>query len=266
MVDLSTEIQQVFYLSQIPRECEKPESKKAPSEERKEQIKRALHLFKSSREYEKLKSKRTPSEERKEQITQALAKMTALCRLPHNFPSSVGFKRFMNIVEPEYGCPSSYTVVKRLQRAEDEVKCKVQQQLETCEFVALDTDCWISPPQDNHVNINVHVINEEWAPQTLNLCTEEFRRIHTVENLADGLEVVAMQWDLYGKVSCIVSGNAENMLRAVNFSVEFTVTCAAHSISPGCAERLGQEGAEGAQEGEENCLTLPGLRCRFERS
>lgn len=54
------------------------------------------------------------SPKREEEISLALVKMIAVNMLPILFCNSAECKEFMSVVDPEYRCPCSQTILKRL--------------------------------------------------------------------------------------------------------------------------------------------------------
>ncbi|XP_076301976.1 E3 SUMO-protein ligase ZBED1-like [Lasioglossum baleicum] len=170
--------------------------------------------------------------ERAEIITQAIAKLIAVNRLPYNFVSSCGFQEFMKKLEPNYNCPCGQTILRRLRIMEDEVRNKIENQLAKVSFVALDTDCWTSIAQEGYINVNAHIIDDQWKQQIMTICIEELEERHTAENLADCLQNVAVKFGIEEKIVAITNDSASNIVSAVNRlpNVEFDVTCAAHKI------------------------------------
>ena len=79
------------------------------------------------------------------QITRALAEMLALANLPLSFVDSVGFRRFMEVVEPKYDVPSRTTMVRTvIPEVHDSVKKHVSGLLCNAPVMSFTTDIWSS--------------------------------------------------------------------------------------------------------------------------
>ncbi|XP_076660811.1 E3 SUMO-protein ligase ZBED1-like [Halictus rubicundus] len=93
-------------------------------------------------------------------------------------------------------------------------------------------NCWTSRSQEGYINVNAHIIDDQWKPHIMTICIEELEERHTAENLADCLQNVAIQFGIQDKIVAITNDSASNIVSAVNRlpNVEFDVTCAAHKI------------------------------------
>lgn len=172
------------------------------------------------------------SKERSERITQAVTKLIACSRLPYSFVSSSSFKDFMKELEPNYNCPCSQTIIRRLRVLEDELKIKMQRMFVGVQYISIDTDCWTSRSQEGYMSVNAHIIDDDWIPHFFTLCTEELEERHNAENLADRLYNVMVQFGINEKIVAITNDNASNIVKAVQImpNVPNDVTCAAHKI------------------------------------
>ncbi|EZA58476.1 Zinc finger BED domain-containing protein [Ooceraea biroi] len=138
----------------------------------------------------------------------------------------------MKELEPNYNCPCSQTIIRRLRILEDEVKIKIQRMLVGVQYVSIDTDCWTSRSQEGYISVNAHIIGDKWIPHSFNVCTEELEERHTAENLADILYNVMVQFEIHEKIVAIANDNASNILKAVQMmpNVPNDITCAAQKI------------------------------------
>lgn len=117
----------------------------------------------------------------------------------------------MKKLEPNYNCPYGQTILRRLRITEDEVRTKIENQLAKVCFVALDTDCWTSISQEGYINVNAHIIDDQWKQQIMTICIEELEERHTAENLADCLQNVAAQFGIQEKMLLIKSTRQHKM-------------------------------------------------------
>lgn len=83
-------------------------------------------------------------------------------------------------------------------------------------YVALTTDLWTSNQTLGYITVTCHYINEAWELCSRVLDTLNVDKDHTAENLAEELQKIAQEWGVDGKVSCIITDNASNIVAAVN--------------------------------------------------
>lgn len=194
-----------------------------------------------SRKRQKIKKINTSSDkllssERIEEIHKALSKMIAINQMPLSFCSSLGFKYFMNVFEPNYKPCSAESVKYRLKLLTSDIKNKIKNELNEVTSVSCSIDCWTPRSQESYITITCHTIDQQWKPKSFTLTTHKVDERHTTVNVAHNLENSLIEWEIEKKVIAIVTDNATNVLNAVsqlelNDNMEKSgLTCAAHSL------------------------------------
>lgn len=159
--------------------------------------------------------------------------MVALNQMPISFCSSLGFKQFMNVVEPNYKPCSAGTLSKRLDLFFKEIKGKVKCNLEEAMSVSCTTDCWTSRSLESYITITAHIIDTQWKLKTFTLTTHEFEERHTAGNIAEHLGNSFVYWGIENKINAVVTDNALNIVNAVshlNVMEKCGLTCSAHTL------------------------------------
>ncbi|XP_076679539.1 E3 SUMO-protein ligase ZBED1-like [Andrena cerasifolii] len=174
------------------------------------------------------------SRDRIEVINQALAKMIAINMLPASFAASLGFARFMRVVEPAYKPPCAQTITRRLQALHDDIAVKIKEVLASLSAVAISADNWTSRAQDGYLTVQARFINKDWKIVNVTLTTEEMSERHTIENLAARFTHVFLEWGIENIISGIVTDNASNIVGAVlqlpNVAEKQDLTCSVHTL------------------------------------
>lgn len=71
-----------------------------------------------------------------------------------------------------------------------------------------------------------------WELRNHTLCTTELEERHTAENIALGLEMIFLDWNLEKQIFAVVHDNASNMINAGENlqNIKEHVNCAAHTL------------------------------------
>lgn len=170
----------------------------------------------------------------KNEIDHALALMIAVDYQPFNIVNDVGFKNFVNVLDPRYTLPSKTTIRNKLiGDMYDSIKKKLLSELNNVKFVAITADLWSSRNSEGFLTVTCHYINEEFVLKTAVLSTKplEGSPNHTAENLASNLKSVFEEWDLLKKIICIVTDNAYNIVKACEILKIRNLPCYAHTLN-----------------------------------
>ena len=132
---------------------------------------------------------------RAQEITKSIVEFVAKDMRPVALIEGTGFQSLVATLEPSYQIPSRKSIMKALHSTYDEVKTRLQTELNGVDSVALTTDHWTSPAVDSYVGLTAHFITQEWKLQTRVLQTKEVRERHTALNI-DDLRAVIDEWDL----------------------------------------------------------------------
>lgn len=179
------------------------------------------------------RSGRPCNKDRTELINQALTKMIITDMLPISFVTSPGFREFMAVAEPNFVIPCPKSIKSRIILAYDRVATKIAAEMSKVPFVAWTSDCWSSRSQNSYISVTTHFLDSNWVPKNYTLASEELSERHTAANLTDKLENIMEHWQLNGKVTAVVTDNAQaaqNAVRDLDVCFNTGVTCAAHSL------------------------------------
>lgn len=105
------------------------------------------------------KSKFACSNERRELIHEALAKLVSMKQLPISFCSSIGFKNFMAVFEPNYKICKQEAIKARISRLKNLVETKIKENLHQTKSIICTTDGWSSSSQDSYITVTAHTID-----------------------------------------------------------------------------------------------------------
>ncbi|XP_050316049.1 E3 SUMO-protein ligase ZBED1-like [Anthonomus grandis grandis] len=143
--------------------------------------------------------------------------MVALDFQPFNIVNDIGFNKFVNLLDPRYVLPSSFTLSgKMLNEFYLEMYQKVKAELEKIEYVAITCDSWTSTATESYLTVTCHYINTYYELKTAILSTKPLTGgiNHTAENIAQTLTEIFEKWNIENKVMCIVTDNAANMIKS----------------------------------------------------
>lgn len=93
--------------------------------------------------------------------------------MPLSFCSSLGFKHFMNVVEPNYKPCFPKSVKNRLKLFTSDITKIIKNELNEVTSVACTTDCWTSRTQVSYITIICHTIDKQWIQKSFTLTTHE---------------------------------------------------------------------------------------------
>ena len=93
---------------------------------------------------------------------------------------------------------------------------------------SLTTDFWSSCNSQSYITVTCHFIDEL---RSYCLNTYQVKLAHTAENIASELKVIAQQWNITDKISCVVSDNAANIVAAIWLTGWKALPCFAHMLN-----------------------------------
>lgn len=130
---------------------------------------------------------------------------------PFSIVEDRGFRGFVKCLNPTYKLPDRRMISKTLIPAAYE-KCRQEMEeiISMIQSVSLTRDCWTSSSNDAFLVITAHFINDEFELKSLLECIQ-MNESHTSENLATELQKVIIKWKMEGKVSLVISDNANNI-------------------------------------------------------
>ncbi|XP_044735736.1 E3 SUMO-protein ligase ZBED1-like [Chrysoperla carnea] len=182
--------------------------------------------------------------EKKELINQALAKLIAMNQLPLSFCSSIGFKNFMTVVEPNYKSCGEEIIKRKIIALKTSVEQKVREGLNAAKSVVCSIDCW-SSSQQYFITITAHVVNNRWCAKSYTLAIREMEEHHTAKNFANEFENTLTEWGISQKVMTVVTDNTKTIVHAISLIYGdagiYNVTCAAHTLQLAISSALEEE-------------------------
>jgi hypothetical protein len=106
---------------------------------------------------------------------------------------------------------------------------KLKLKLKEIQHAALTSDLWTSIATDGYITATCHFIDND----VLNAVTLETRNIktaHTGDNLNIVIQSILDKWNLKGKIEAIVTDNAKNIVNGVEYSLNNSLRCTAHTL------------------------------------
>lgn len=183
-------------------------------------FKRALHYDESS--------------QKKKEIDKALTFMIAKDFQPFNIVNDTGFKQLLNIIDPKYVIPSKTTVRDNYMKEYYlSAKNKLKDMLMDTSYVAITTDSWTSRQTECYLTVTCHFVTHDFQLKNVILSTKPLGngQSHSSENIANALKEIFVEWSIEDKVTCIVTDNANNMLKACEILKKRNMPCYAHTLN-----------------------------------
>ncbi|CAH1107496.1 unnamed protein product [Psylliodes chrysocephalus] len=146
--------------------------------------------------------------------------------------NDVGFKKFVNLLDPKYVLPSKTTLRDTIQKKLYlEGVTKLKDILKNIEFLAITSDCWTSLASESYISVTRHFIDENFQLKNAILHTKKLDSRHTGENIANALSEIFTEWNIQKKISCFVTDNAANALKMCQILKIKNLPCFAHSLN-----------------------------------
>jgi len=166
------------------------------------------------------------------ETTDAVLTMIAQDMQPISVVENEGFRRLLHVMDPRYQLPSCSTITRVLLPQKYEVvKSIVKAELNQTQYMALTTDLWTSNQTVGYIMVTCHFVSEAWELCSRVLDTVNVDKDHTAENLAGELNRIATEWEIGGKISCITTDNASNIVAAANLLRWRHLPCFAHTLN-----------------------------------
>ena len=184
-------------------------------------------------------------------IHSALVKMLARNLQPVSMVEDESFKEFVHHLEPSYTIPSQeFLTSNLLPRQFEDVKAQVRSKLSEAANVCLTTDIWTSKTLVEYMGVTAHFI----VGQRIDRALLDLRRLtasHSSENLSGELRKIISEWDITGKVTCIVTNLDPSIIEAVQMLGVTLSLCLAHTLNA-----IMKDGLECITEIREKCCNI----------
>lgn len=170
---------------------------------------------------------------KKKELDRLLMIMIAQDLRPLCITESKGFKRFVRGLNPRYELPSRRELTRTLLPSlYDEEVCKVQEEVEKADYIALTTDIWTSRQTKGYITVTAHFISPDFECKSFVLETVRMTKNHTAQNIAEELTHACNKWKIMDKIYCVVTDSAANMCSAVKNIMSLRhLPCFAHTLN-----------------------------------
>ncbi|XP_017472612.1 PREDICTED: zinc finger BED domain-containing protein 1-like isoform X2 [Rhagoletis zephyria] len=160
---------------------------------------------------------------KKGQIDAALARMIA-----------VDVQPFRVVEDKRYKLPCRRSLEEvHMKNMFSSLQKKLKELLANIECCAITTDGWSSRGNEHYLTVTCHFITSELKLQSAVLSTTKLQsdENHSADNIAGSLRAVLHEWDVFEKVSTIVTDNVANMLKACEILQKRNLPCFAHCLN-----------------------------------
>lgn len=155
-----------------------------------------------------------------------------------NIVEDNGFKRLMKELVPQYSPPTRKTVVKQIiPEMYDNVSRYLQQELSKCKYVSVSAELWTNLNSDTFITLTVHYYSNDTYTSSV-LKTEHIHNDQSFENLANVLHRIFDHWQIFEKITAIVTDD-DDVLKAVCNMLNIThIPCIGHMLNTLISEVL----------------------------
>ena len=170
--------------------------------------------------------------DRNKQITAAIGYFLAKDMHPISTVEGEGFKNLMQTLDKRYALPSRHHFSRVvLPNMYDKCRKEVEEEVSTADNFAATTDLWSSRTMEPYISLTVHFIDTEFTLRVRCLQTAFMPEDHTGCNIAHGLREALLEWGLNeGKLVCITTDNAANMILAAEVNGWRRLQCFGHRL------------------------------------
>lgn len=152
---------------------------------------------------------------------------------PFSVVDDIGFREFVNLLNPGYKIPNRHAISKILipaayEKCFNEVKEIISNDLDTA---CMTTDCWTSRNTESYIAITVHFLDSNFVLKSILLSCHSFNETHTSEHLSEQINTTLNTWNLKNKIGLAVSDNAYNVQNALSTLQLKHFGCFAHTLN-----------------------------------
>ncbi|XP_070410613.1 zinc finger BED domain-containing protein 4 [Nothobranchius furzeri] len=151
---------------------------------------------------------------------------------PLTIVENEGFRELLKLIAPSYVLPSRKVIKDLVSQKYEEEKEKTKKDLQSVIAVSLTADMWTSINMEAYLAVTCHYVDKE----SHELCSSvlgvpHFPQKHTAENMATVKRSLMKEWGIAGKVRCLVTDAAANMIACARMLQVRQTICIAHSIN-----------------------------------
>lgn len=152
---------------------------------------------------------------------------------PFSVVDDMGFKEFVNLLNPGYKIPNRHAISKTLipaayEKCFNEVKEIISNDLQ---MACMTTDCWTSRNTESYIAITIHFLDSNFILKSILLSCHSFDESHTSENLSEQINTTLNTWNIRNKIALAVSDNAYNVQNALTKLQLKHFGCFAHTLN-----------------------------------
>ncbi|XP_022182390.1 zinc finger BED domain-containing protein 1-like [Myzus persicae] len=168
-------------------------------------------------------------------IDAALAYFIAVDMMPYNLVTKDGFKVYTNALNASYHISSRKTLTDfKIPNLYKDTKTIIESIVNNVYFMSFTTDCWTSRSNQPFLALTGHYIDSKFNLGSVCLGCIELSEDHTVENLADTLQLILLDYNLSvspKNVSAFTTDCGANIIKAIkNLDVQH-VPCFGHAFN-----------------------------------
>ncbi|XP_048834514.1 zinc finger BED domain-containing protein 4-like isoform X2 [Brienomyrus brachyistius] len=171
-----------------------------------------------------------PSGKQRE-VDEAVLNMIIKDLQPFSIVEDEGFRAFVESLDPSCIIPTSKALKNMVHEKYQEAKRKTVGELEEVKFVSLTADMWTSVNMDVCLGMTCHYITEKSELDTALLGVKKLSQTHRAEDIKEAKTAMLSDWGLSGKVNCLVTHNAANMIAYADLLQVRHVPCFAHTLN-----------------------------------
>ena len=163
------------------------------------------------------------------------------------------FRNFVGKLDSKYQIPSRrHLSSKLIHDKAEEVKTNAKQKLGKAQSVSLTIDLWSNHEMRGFRGVTGHYILN-WQLNSVMICCKRFKGKHNYENIRHEYEEAVATFEITDKISCVISDNASNMIKAFDFSLP-GFECNADQCEDGSGEDYDCEETDDDNEELKDCL------------
>ncbi|XP_032428200.1 zinc finger BED domain-containing protein 1-like [Xiphophorus hellerii] len=150
---------------------------------------------------------------------------------PFTIVDDVGFRTFVSYLDPNYVLPTRQALKAMVEAKYESAKEHAMAKVEKVAAVSLTSDMWTSINMDAYLAVTCHFVEENEKLSSVLLGVQAFPQSHTAENIACVKASLMEEWGISGKVTCMVTDGAPNMVACVRELKLRHHICVAHTLN-----------------------------------
>ncbi|XP_028658775.2 zinc finger BED domain-containing protein 4-like [Erpetoichthys calabaricus] len=150
---------------------------------------------------------------------------------PFSIVKDKGFQAFVNNLDPSYILPTRKALKATVQAKYCAAKEKAMAEVKQAAYVSLTSNMWTSINMDDYLGVTCHYVTAEAKLATVLLSVSLFPQTHTAAHIMESMSVLMTDWGISGKIQCMVTDNAANLVATAQLLKVRHVPCFAHTLN-----------------------------------